>query len=102
MVHCNRCNTTADPVPPAFHWKALLVVYWISMVALTPLYCGLLGLNLIGVPLLFAMGGSIGTLSRLSTTWTCAKCGADVHTPARSERPRPVPARGHEAEAEPT
>jgi hypothetical protein len=93
MVHCNRCNTTAEPVAPPFRWKVLLILDWIAMLALTPLFGGLLGLNIVLVPLLVAMGGSIGTLTRLATTWTCVSCGAEVHTPSKSERPRRAPAR---------
>jgi hypothetical protein len=58
-----------------------MVAYWVALLALAPVFGGIVGLSLVLVPVLLSMSLSIGTLSRLAGTWSCPDCGTEVHTP---------------------
>lgn len=75
-----------DPVPPLPRWKILMVIYWVALLALAPLFGGIVGLSLVLAPILLAMGLAIGTLARMASTWTCPNCKAALHTPEHIRR----------------
>jgi hypothetical protein len=79
--HCPHCDRMVEAVPPLPRWRFLLIAYWVALLALVPLFGGIVGLSLVLAPAMLAMGLAIGTLSRMSTTYRCPVCKAEVHTP---------------------
>ena len=62
---CNRCHATVQGVPPSKRARRLIVLFGIALFVLAPLAGGIVGLSLIAVPGIIAMGLAIGPLAQL-------------------------------------
>ena len=80
-VDCHHCNSTVEPVPPSRKWKFGIILASLSLLVLAPLFGGIVGLSLVLVPILLAIGMMVGPIARMATEWTCPNCGGEIHHP---------------------
>jgi hypothetical protein len=80
-VVCHHCNSTVEPVPPSKKWKVAVVLAGVSLLVLAPLFGGIVGLSLVLVPILLAIGMMVGPIARMATEWKCPECDGEIHPP---------------------
>lgn len=89
-VPCPHCHLRVTPEPPRSSWRVLNVGLWVSMLVLTPLFCGLTGPNILLAPMLLGMATSIGASARLADEWHCPICFNQVAAPHPEEAGHPA------------
>jgi hypothetical protein len=84
-VVCHHCNSTVEPIPPSKKWKVAIVLSSLALLVLAPIFGGIVGLSIVLVPILLAIGMMVGPIARMATTWKCPECDGEIHAPERTE-----------------
>lgn len=81
-VTCPSCGIPVEPRPPRSTWKIAVAVFWICSLLTATAFSLLLGLNVVLVPVWFAIGASVGAAAIRAGAWTCPSCHGEVAAPS--------------------
>jgi hypothetical protein len=84
-LRCRSCNRDVVPVRPRSGAKILNFTFWIASLATATAFSLLLGLDVVLVPLWFAIGMSVGTSAARLRAWSCPACKSEVVVPPEME-----------------
>lgn len=89
-MRCHTCKAAVEPVAPRTIWKIGVVGFWFAAMLTATVFSLLLGLNIVLVPLWFAIGASVGVAARRASTWTCPRCHEEMAEPVAGTPSLPV------------